>query len=115
MKDLPKSHNIDKKTLTNYIAKEFGVSKKITRTFYECVEEVIFELLSSVTPEYTKDNPMIIKLFDGINLEGYYAPEKEKKVNYTDETVTVKSRIKVKANVTRNYIRKVTANNISTN
>ena len=67
------------------------------------MENVIFDILSSVN----EDRDVCIRLFEGISLEGIYAPEKEKKNNLTGEISVVDSKIKPKFNITRSYCEKL--------
>ena len=78
-------------------------TKNIVKDIYNILEDLIFESVSSTNEK--KD--VCIKLFEGISLDGSYAPEKIKKNNLTGETNVVSSRIKPKFNITRSYCEKL--------
>lgn len=100
---------IGKKQLIDIIAKTEGVTKANVSKVYKALERNIFDLLSSITPENDKDNPMVIKIFNGMSLEGYYLPSHEKVNNLSQEKITVKNKIKVKIDM-KNYNRKLNKN-----
>lgn len=87
--------------------KVFGrVTMSLIRSIYDELENQIVAYLSELDECNTVDNPKVVRVFEGITLSSYYKPQKETVLNFseTKEKVTVKSRIDVKANVTR-YIR----------
>jgi nucleoid DNA-binding protein len=90
---------ITKNKLIRNIAKQTSQSIDEAKSFYNSLEDTIFDLLSSVNE---KQN-IYIKLFNGINLEGKYIPEKTKKNNLTGEVVLIESRIKPNVKITRRY------------
>lgn len=90
---------ITKNKLIRNIAKQTGKSVDETKNLYNSLEDTVFDLLSSVNE---KQN-IYIKLFNGINLEGKYIPEKTKKNNLTGEVVLIESRIKPDVKITRRY------------
>ena len=51
----------------------------------------------------------IVRMFQGINFDGTYAPAKQKKNNLTGIIENVPEKVKLKANITRNYIEHVNA------
>ena len=55
------------------------------------------------------DHDVIIKLFEGISLEGTYVPEKTKVNNLTGKEIKVASKIKPKVNITRSFCDKLNA------
>lgn len=98
-----KQNKITKENLIKIIAKQTKKSISDTKDFYNILENVIFDMLSSVD----KEQDVCIKLFEGISLDGTYVPEKTKKNNLTGETNLVHSKIKPKFNVTRSYCEKL--------
>lgn len=100
---MSKQNKITKENLIKIIAKQTKKSISDTKDFYNTLENVIFDMLSSVD----KEQGVCIKLFEGISLDGTYAPEKTKKNNLTGETNLVHSKIKPKFNITRSYCEKL--------
>lgn len=92
-----------KENLIKEIAKQTNNNICDTKVFYNALESVIFNLLSSVD----KNQDVCIRLFEGISLDGKYIPEKTKKNNLTGEASFVESRIKPKFNITRSYCEKL--------
>lgn len=74
------------------------------RVIYNALEDNIVKLLSFANP----NTDVIIRLFEGISICGTFVPEKTKVNNLTGKPITVKSKIKVKANITDNYCDKIT-------
>lgn len=100
---MKKQNKITKENLIKIIAKQTKKSVSDTKDFYNTLENVIFDMLSSVNNK----QDICIKLFEGISLDGTYAPEKTKKNNLTGETNLVHSKIKPKFNITRSYCEKL--------
>lgn len=73
------------------------------RSIYNSIEKTIRDYIISTKP----DNPMSIKLCDGISIDSTYVPEKLKKNNLTGEIMRVSARIKPKFNITRNYLENI--------
>lgn len=94
---------ITKEKLIRNIAKKSNRTISDTKNIYNALEDVIFELLSSVNEK--KD--LCIKMFEGISLDGKYISEKEKKNNLTGEVSFVNSKIKPKFRITRSYCEKL--------
>lgn len=94
---------ITKEKIIKNIAKKTNKSIYDTKTFYNALENIIFNMLCSVDEE----QDVCIKLFEGISLDGKYAPEKTKKNNLTGQVNLVESRIKPKFNITRSYYEKL--------
>lgn len=95
----------NKEMLINNIAETCGKSVNTVRTIYNTLEEIIAKLLSSATP----NNDVSIRLFRGISIDSTFVPEKTKVNNLTGEIITSTSKIKPKANITRDYRDKITA------
>lgn len=100
---MKKQIKITKEKLIKIIAKQTKKSVSDTKDFYNTLENVIFDMLSSVNNE----QDICIKLFEGISLDGTYVLEKTKKNNLTGETNLVHSKIKPKFNITRSYCEKL--------
>jgi len=87
------------------IAKMSKRDLNTARSVYDALEDAITELLLTVTT----DHDVIIKLFEGISLEGTYVPEKMKVNNLTGKEIKVASKIKPKVNITRSFCDKLNA------
>lgn len=96
-----------KDMLVKKIVEESKKDVKTVRTVYNTLEGTIFEALSSADP----DTDVSIKLFEGISLGSTFIPERTKVNNLTGETITASSKVKPKANITRNYCEKLTNHN----
>ena len=100
-------HTYTKDMLIRSIAdachKDIGTVRKI----YNALEGNVAKLLSSAT----HDTDISIRLFEGITIDSTFVPEKTKVNNLTGKVITSASKIKPKANITRNYRNKLTANN----
>lgn len=96
-----------KDMLIKKIAKKCVKDINSVRTIYNTLEEVIENLLSSANPK----TDISIRLFEGITIDSTFVPEKTKINNLTGKVITSTSKIKPKANITRNYRDKLTANN----
>ena len=94
---------ITKEKIIKRIAKQTNEKTSDVRNFYNALESVIFNTLSSVNDK----QDVCIKLFEGISLNGKYIPEKTKKNNLTGQENFVESKIKPKFNITRSYCEKL--------
>lgn len=92
-----------KENLIKDIAKQTNNNISDIRENYNALENLIFDILSSVDENKDVD----IRLFEGISLDGTYVPAKEKKNNLTGKTSFVESKIKPKFNITRSYVEKL--------
>ena len=92
-----------KESVIRDIAKETNKNICDTKVFYNALEHIIFDSLSSVD----ENQDVCIRLFEGISLDGKYIPEKTKKNNLTGKENFVGSKIKPKFNVTRSYCEKL--------
>ena len=92
-----------KENLIKDIAKQTNKSISDVKDIYNALEKDIFDILSSVS----EDRNVCVKLFEGINLDGVYIPEKTKRNNLTGKTSFVESKIKPKFNITRSYCEKL--------
>lgn len=110
-----KQSKVQEKTKTTYtkdmlvrkIAEVCRKDSTTVRSVYNALEEMIAKILSSATP----DTDVTIRLFEGITIDSTYVPEKTKVNNLTGKIITSASKIQPKANITRNYRNKLTANN----
>lgn len=98
---------ITKEKLIKNIAKKTKKSVSDTRIFYNELESIIFDLLCSTNEK----QDICIKLFEGINLEGKYYPEKLKQNNLTGQVSLVEKKIKPKFSITRSYCEKLNDKN----
>lgn len=92
-----------KENLIKDIAKQTNKNISDVRDIYNTLEKDVFDFLSSVD----KDKDVSIRLFEGISLNGSYVPEVEKVNNLTGKVNYVKSKIKLKCNITRSYCEKL--------
>lgn len=100
-------HTYTKDMLIRSISDMCNKDIRTVRNIYNALEETIAKLLSSAT----LDTNVSIRLFEGITIDSTFIPEKTKVNNLTGEVITATSKIKPKANITRNYRNKLTANN----
>lgn len=84
-----------------------GEEISIVRAIYNILEESIADILSSAN----SNTDVSIRLFEGITIDSKFIPEKTKVNNLTGKVITSASKIKPKANITRNYRNKLTLNN----
>ena len=96
-----------KDMLIRSIAEKCNKDINTVRTIYHTLEETITKLLSSAN----ENTDITIRLFEGISIDSTFIPEKTKLNNLTGKVITSKSKIKPKANITRNYRDKLTADN----
>lgn len=94
---------ITKEQLIKKISKASGVGFETTKTMYNFFEDIVKENLAQAD----ENNDIIVKLFEGINLECNYIPAKKKKNNLTGAIINVDSKIKPKAVITKSYCEKV--------
>lgn len=94
---------ITKESLIRDIAKKSNKNMSDVKDFYNILEDIIFETLTTVS----EDKNVCIKLFEGISLDGEFIPEKTKKNNLTGKLSYVSSKIKPKFNITRSYCEKL--------
>lgn len=92
-----------KENIIKDISKQTNNDISDIKFIYNALENYIFNSLSSVD----KNRDICIRLFEGISLDGKYAPEKTKKNNLTGETSFIESKIKPKFRITRSYIEKL--------
>lgn len=82
------------------VAKDSYTSQATVRSILDSLEQRIFDNLSLTSEEYPN---IIIRLFEGINFETTFVPEKLMKNNLTGKDIKAKSKIKLKVNVSRTY------------
>lgn len=105
MEDNKKNHEVyTKEMLVKKVAKQTRTAPSTARLIVNTLEDDIFELLATVN----QDTDVSIRLFEGISIDGKYVPEKTKVNNLTGKPIVASSKIKAKANVTRNYCEKLT-------
>ena len=78
-------------------------TRSVVKNIYNLLEDAIFDSLSSV--DSTQD--VSIRLFEGINFDCEYIPEREMMNNLTGKMTLVKSKVKPKFNITRSYCEKL--------
>lgn len=71
------------------------------------VVDVIAETVYKSLAQANEQESIKISLFDGMDVEATYVPQKEKRNNLTGETIIVASKIKPKATFTRTCIDKL--------
>lgn len=100
---MEKQIRFTKENLIRDIAKQTNNNIYNVREIYNALEDIIFDILSSVN----EDRDVDIRLFEGVSLDGVYVPAKEKKNNLTGEIKFVDGKIKPKFNITRSYVEKL--------
>ncbi|MGN1342037.1 MAG: HU family DNA-binding protein [Bacilli bacterium] len=98
-----KKVKITKESIIRNIAANSSYTIADVTYFYNALEDFVFDTIHSV--DENKD--VCIKLFKGINIDGEFIPEKEKKNNLTGKVNLVPAHIKAKCNVTRSYSEKL--------
>lgn len=78
-------------------------SKAVVKNIYNNLEDVLFESLTDANEE----QDVLIKLFEGVSVQGNYTPETTTLNNLTGEEIEVDPKIKPKFVVTRNYREKL--------
>ncbi|HIT89066.1 MAG TPA: HU family DNA-binding protein [Candidatus Merdenecus merdavium] len=96
-------NNVTKQQMIEAIARENNIDIEIVKKVYNRFEQNVFLMLQSVTPE----EPVEIRAFEGISIQGVHQSEREKKLNYNGEKATIPSRIRAIAKITRNYNKKL--------
>ena len=96
----------------NLIIKNNRITLDLLRNIYDELENQLVKAMSEVTVENTADNPIVIRLFEGMNIECYYKPEKETILNFLKHTpndglTTIKSRVGVRISTTRHFKEKL--------
>lgn len=103
MKKEENKRTYTKDMLVKEVSNECCKDKKTVREIYDALENKIFEILSSVND----DSGVLVRLFEGISIDGTYVPEHEKVNNITGKTIIAKGKIKPKAKITRSYCDKI--------
>ncbi len=67
------------------------------------LEETVYENLKKAT----KDNSITVALFEGLNIESVYIPQKIKRNNLTGKDILTTNKIKPKATFTRTCCKKL--------
>lgn len=99
---------ITKDSIIKSIARNSKQTINDVKDFYDTLEDIIFDILSSVD----ESQDVQIKLFEGISLDGKYIPEKMKKNNLTGKVSLVESKIRPKFAITRSYVEKLNGKRI---
>ena len=95
----------------NYEIKKNKLTLELIRDIYDELENQVIDCLSEVDETNDTDNPVVIRLFEGITLSSFYKPQKDVFLNFIkseDNIATIKGRVGVKANVTRYIKEKIT-------
>lgn len=99
---------ITKDSIIKNIARNSKQTINDVKDFYDTLEDIIFDILSSVD----ENQDVQIKLFEGVSLDGKYIPEKMKKNNLTGKVSLVESKIRPKFAITRSYVEKLNGKRI---
>lgn len=94
---------ISKETLINEVASQEGIQVSAFRQYYETLENIIVDHLSSTTPT----NDVKIKLFDGLSVECKYVPQTKMEHPDTRKEIIVPEKIWAKPKITRYFNRKI--------
>ena len=95
----------------NYEIKNTKLTLELIREIYDELENQVVDCLSEVDETNDTNNPVVIRLFEGITLSSFYKPQKDVFLNFIkdeDNIATIKGRVGVKANVTRYIKEKIT-------
>lgn len=95
----------------NYEIKNTKLTLELIREIYDELENQVIDCLSEVDETNDTNNPVVIRLFEGITLSSFYKPQKDVFLNFIkdeDNIATIKGRVGVKANVTRYIKEKIT-------
>ena len=95
----------------NYEIKNTKLTLELIREIYDELENQVVNCLSEVDETNDTNNPVVIRLFEGITLSSFYKPQKDVFLNFIkgeDNIATIKGRVGVKANVTRYIKEKIT-------
>ena len=95
----------------NYEIKNTKLTLELIREIYDELENQVVNCLSEVDETNDTNNPIVIRLFEGITLSSFYKPQKDVFLNFIkseDNIATIKGRVGVKANVTRYIKEKIT-------
>ena len=95
----------------NYEIKNTKLTLELIREIYDELENQVVNCLSEVDETNDINNPVVIRLFEGITLSSFYKPQKDVFLNFIkseDNIATIKGRVGVKANVTRYIKEKIT-------
>lgn len=93
-----------KSDVVKLVAKDCDKTINEVREILNALEDIVTKTLA--TADLNTD--VCVKLFEGVSIDSMFVPEETKTNNLTGETITVKSKIKPKANITRNYRDKIT-------
>lgn len=91
---------ITKDKIIKMAAEIAGKDIDTVKTCYQAVEKIVKDYIASTE----LDNPLSIRICEGINIDCDYIPPKQKKNNLTGELINVAGHIKPKFNITRSYI-----------
>ena len=96
--------------ISNYKIRNNKLTMDLIHNIYEELETQIIKCLSEVDESNTVDNPVVVRVFEGITLSSHYKPQKETVLNFSKESgsTTVKSRVGVKVSATRYIKEKIT-------
>lgn len=93
-----------KGNLIDSISRECNQDKHVVKMVYDKLEELVSRRLSCAS----EDADVVIRLFEGITFSSTFVPEQVKVNNLTGSEITASSKIRPKANITRNYKEKIT-------
>ena len=96
--------------ISNYKIRNNKITMDLIHSIYEELETQIVKCLSEVDESNTVDNPVVVRVFEGITFSSHYKPQKETVLNFSKESgsTTVKSRVGVKVSATRYIKEKIT-------
>lgn len=91
---------VTQENLAKQIAAKEDIDVATVRRIFESAEKIVFACLSSTTPSENT----VVKLMNGLSLEGTYIPKKE---IHTYDNIVCDPRIRVRPKITRYYNRKL--------
>jgi len=95
--------HISQEMLINKISRLSNVDCGTVRLVFDTCESVLINDIKKVTESLS----LSFKIFPGISIDAKWKPSKNQVNNLTDEEIMSQSKIMVKANVTRNFKRKI--------
>lgn len=94
---------VTKEMLIKLIAKESGKDVNVVKSIYNIFEKVLTKLFAGVD----ENTDVSVRLFEGVSFDSSFIPQRKRHNNLTGKIIMATSKIKVKANITRNYCEKL--------
>lgn len=107
---------ITKDRLARLTARKLPITYKEVKNAIDALGDTIKEILMDMDETYTEDNPKIIKVFEGVNIEAIYIPSHKRELKYVQDDngdnliVNVPNKVSVKYRLTQTYKDSITKN-----